>query len=121
MSRGASQTADRLVAALGDLLSREAIEALAGAGLRVRALQARISPLVTALSDLASDPAEPQLAGAIGKLVEKRKHNQALMQESLARMRRELDGRGRALERLRRVRPVYGRQNAVATRLNAAS
>ncbi len=114
-------TGERLVAALGDLLSREAVEALAGAGLRVRALQARIEPLVTALSQLAAEASQRHLAGAIRGLAEKRLQNQRLMQDSLVRMRGEIDSRTRALERLRRVRPVYGKQNAVATRLNVAT
>jgi hypothetical protein len=106
---------------LGDLLSREAVEAMAGAGLRVRALQARIEPLVTALSELAAESSHRHLAGAIQGLVEKRRRNQLLMQEALVRIRGEIDSRTRALERLRRVRPVYGKQNAVATRLNVAT
>ncbi len=121
MSTSPAGTGERLVAALGDLLSREAVEAMAGAGLRVRALQARIEPLVTALSELAEESSQKHLSGAIRGLGEKRRRNELLMHESLVRLRGEIDSRTRKLERLRRVRPVYGKQNAVATRLNVAT
>jgi hypothetical protein len=121
MNRGAAATGERLVAALGDLLSREAVEAMAGAGLRVRALQARISPLVAALSKLAAESPPGPLAGAIAGLARKREQNQALMCHSLARLRGEIETRAQALERLKRVRPAYGKQRAVATCLNVAT
>ncbi|HEY1763994.1 MAG TPA: hypothetical protein VGF85_03660 [Opitutaceae bacterium] len=121
MSEGATARGERLAAALGDLLSREAVEALAGAGLRVRALQSRIAPLVAALSTLAADSPRGPLRSAIDGLAEKRRQNQALMSRSLSRLRDEIDARGLALDRLKRVRPAYGRQRAVATRLNVAT
>jgi hypothetical protein len=120
MNRGATATGERLVAALGDLLSREAMEALAGAGLRVRALQARISPLVAAVSKLAAEAPRGPLAGAIEGLARQREHNQALMRHSLARLRGEIETRAQALERLKQMRPAYCKQR-VATRLNVAT
>lgn len=121
MSESATAKGERLVAALADLLSREAVEALAGAGLRVRALQSRITPLVAALSKIAADSPHGPLQGAIEGLAEKRRQNQALMSRSLSRLRDEIDARGYALDRVKRVRPAYGKHRAVATRLNVAT
>lgn len=112
---------ERLVAALGDLLSREAVEALAGAGLRVRALQSRIAPLVAALAKIAAETPHGPLKSAIEGLAEKRRQNQALMSKSLSRLRDEIDLRGFALDRARRVRPAYAKHRAIATRLNVAT
>ena len=121
MSESKIERGERLVAALGDLLSREAVAALAGAGLRVRALQSRISPLVAALSKLTAETRHGNLRSAVEGLAEKRRQNQALMSRSLSRLRDEIDSRGLALERLKRVRPAYCKHRAVATRLNVAT
>ncbi len=121
MSRGTFQTADRLAAALGDLLSREAVEVRSGAGLRVRALQARIGPLVAALVKLAAESPGHPFSGVVAGLVEKRRQNRMLMQRTLREMRQVIDSREETLQRMRHVSPVYRRQCAVASRLNATT
>jgi hypothetical protein len=115
------QAAERLVGALGDLLLREAVAARSGRGSRVRAVQARIRPVVAALSALARESPQPRLAGAISSLVERRRQNQLLMKAALVRLREQIDTRSRALGRLQRVSPLYARRRAVASRLNVST
>jgi|SRR5271165_4444250 len=121
MRNAGSEAADRLVAALGDLLSREAVEARAGAGSRVRSIQERISPVVESLSKLAKESPNPRLAGALERLVEKRRQNRLVMQAALNSLRRDIEDRTKALERLRYVGPAYRPRNLVASRLNAST
>lgn len=121
MSRGSFQSVDRLAAALSDLLSREAVEARAGSGLRVCALQARIQPLVAALARLAGESPGHAFAGIVASLLEKRRQNTLLMQCKLRDMKRALDAGDETLRRIRHVSPVYRRQACVASRLNATT
>jgi hypothetical protein len=121
MKNGSSITADRLVEALRDLLSREALAARAGSGTRVRALQERIKPMVALLARLASEPSGSFLAGDISELVEKMRQNRLLMQQSLMRLRMEIESRSEALGRARRIKPIYRAKPTVAVRLNASS
>ena len=118
MSRGAFQPADRLIVALDDLLSREAHAARSGSGLRVRDLQARIEPLVAALANLAGESPGHGFSAKVASLVEKRRQNIVLMQESLGRMRSEIDARAETLARIRRVSPAYLPQANPAPRLD---
>lgn len=121
MSRGAFQSVDRLAAALGDLLAREAVEVRAGSGLRVRALQARIGVLVEALVKLAGESPGHHFAGVVAGLVETRRQNTLLMQRALGGMRQAIDAKEATLKRIRHVSPVYRPQRGVASRLNATS
>jgi hypothetical protein len=121
MSGDTSITADRLVGALRDLLSREAVAARAASGTRVRALQARIEPLVALLARIAAEPSGSYLAGDIARLVETMRHNRLLMQQSLMRIRMEIEAKSQAVARIRRVNPAYRARGAVARRLDASS
>jgi hypothetical protein len=114
-------TADRLIGALRDLMSREAVAARAGSGTRVRALQERIEPLVALLARIASEPSVSYLSRDIADLVETRRQNRLLMQQSLMRLRMEIESKNETLGRLRRVRPAYQSASPVARRLNATT
>jgi hypothetical protein len=116
-----SQAADRILGALGDLLSREAVAARAGSGLRVRAIQERMKPLVEALPELAVQSRSPQVTESISRLRELRRQNVLLMQEALRRICREIHSRTDALDRARRISPAYGARIAVASNLNVCT
>lgn len=114
------ETADRLVAALRDLLSREAVAARSGSASRVRAIQARISPLVVALSKMLSQ-LSPDLKEDVAELVEARRQNTLLMKEALLQIRSNIKATSEALGRVRKVGPAYRRGTAVASRLYAST
>jgi len=116
-----AETAERIVASLGELLAREAVAARAGSGSRVLAIQVRIAPLLEALSGMAGQLRSAWIHAALLGLAERRRQNVLLMQEALLKTRREIDSRSEALERLRRVRPAYGARTPVASRLNACT
>jgi hypothetical protein len=113
------QAADRIVAALQDLLSREAVAARAGSGLRVRKVQERITPLLESLARMAAPSLSPSIDESIAGLADTRRQNVLLMQNALRRIGREIDSRAKALERVRRVSPAYAARTPVASRLNA--
>jgi|GEM_PF-2479433 hypothetical protein len=117
----APQAADRIMEALCDLLSREAVAARAASGLRVRSVQARIKPLMEALSRMAAFSASPGFNQAMARLSERRSDNLRLMREALARIRSERDARSAALARIQRVGPVYSGRIPVASRLDACT
>jgi len=121
MSRAAFQTADRLVSALGDLLDREAVAARSGSGTRVRAIQGRIGPLIEALTRLAVESPGHAFAGALAALAEKRRRNTALIEAALAKVRRDVELRAQASQRLGRISPAYGQRPETSSRLNASS
>jgi hypothetical protein len=121
MRGGAFQTADRLVAALGDLLDREAVEARCGSGTRVRAIQERIAPLVEALTRLAAESPGHDFAGGLAALAEKRRRNAILIEAAVAKLRQEMEFRSQASKRLSRISPAYGLRPGTSTRLNASS
>jgi hypothetical protein len=115
------QSAERIVSALRDLLSREAVAARAGSGLRVRAIQARTKPLVEALNGMSALAVSSRLKQAVADLAETRRRNLFLMKEAVGRIRREMNSRSVALARIRRIGPVYRSRTAVASRLNACT
>jgi hypothetical protein len=121
MRRGSFQTADRLVSALSDLLDREAVEARSGSGIRVRAIQGRIGPLVEALTRLAAESPGHDFAGGLAALAEKRRRNMALIEAALAKVRHEIELRSRAAQRLNQIGPAYGPKPTSSSRLNASS
>lgn len=121
MSKRSFKTADRLIAALNRLLSREEAAVRAGSGLRVRALQSRIAPLIATLARLGEESPGHEFSRGIVPLVEKRRQNMLLMKESLATIRREINARAEMLGRIRRVSPAYNPQVKIASRLNATS
>jgi hypothetical protein len=121
MSARSFQTAERLVGALRRLLASEEIEIRRGSGLRVRALQSRITPLVATLARLAADSPEYEISRGVQNLLEQRRRNTLLMRESLGKMRQGIDARSDALARIRVVGPAYGPRASVASRLDAVS
>ncbi len=118
---GDSQAADRIIAALRDLFSKEAAAARKGSGLRVRSVQARIKPLMEALSRMEGASASPRFNQSISSLSDRRSENLRLMREALARIRSEMDARSAALARIQRVGPAYSGRTHVASRLNACT
>lgn len=121
MSRAAFQTADRLIRALDDLLDRESVEARAGRGARLCALQARISPILATLVSLALESPAQGFTFAVASLVEKRQENIRLMKKSLDEIQGRIYARAEALQRARTISPAYGSGPSVATRLNAST
>ncbi len=119
--KGSSHAAERIVAALDDLLAREAVAARAASGSRLRVIQSRITPLLESLSEMAEHLRSPRIRESMVGLAEKRRRNVLLMQDALLRIRREIDSRSEALERVRRVSPAYGGRTPVASRLNACT
>jgi hypothetical protein len=119
--RDSSQAAARIVTALDNLLAREALAARSASGTRLRVIQRRITPLLESLSEMAGQLRSPQIRESMMGLAEKRRKNVLLMQDALLRIRREIDSRSEALERVRRVSPAYGGRTPVASRLNACT
>jgi hypothetical protein len=115
------QAAGRILAALDELLAREAVAARAASGSRLRVIQNRITPLLESLSEMAGELRSPRIRESMLCLAEKRRQNVLLMQDALLRIRREMDSRAEAVERLRRVSPAYGARMPVASRLNACT
>jgi hypothetical protein len=120
MSRATFQTVDRLIKALDDLLEQESVEARAGRGTRLCALQARISPILATLVSLAHESPARGFTFAVASLVGKRRENIRLMRKSLDEIQGRIHARADALQRTRAISPAYGSGPTVATRLNAS-
>jgi len=118
MTPGRRAQARRLIAALADLLAREALAARGGSGLAVRALQARISPLIRRLVELSEPGFDPELAEAWAEIRQRREDNRRLMEAARERLRAEIAAKTANLGRLRRIAPAYRRRPGAATYLD---
>jgi hypothetical protein len=119
--RSPIQTADRIEESLLDLFSREALAARSGSGIRVRAVQERIKPLIEALCAVAEQKRSPRVEETLSRVADARRENVRLMQAALGGIRRELDSTSVALGRARRLSPAYGAGAKVASRLNTCT
>jgi hypothetical protein len=119
----AQQTAHRLLAALEDLASQEAVLLRSLDLVEAVQISERAAPLVEKLCALAGDPDLAPLRPRIEELVAQRRRNAVLLDSHLARLQSELRRIDEARSRLSRVAPVYngGVAPALESRLNTAA
>lgn len=120
MSTRASHDADRLVLALEDLVAQEGLEARRGSVERIRLVQSRISPLVSALSNLCAECRDPSLRARLASLAEKRAESTRVMEAARDSLFSRIQTGKAALLRMRRISPAYGSGFHAASRLNAS-
>lgn len=111
-----AQTCARLVAALEDLVAREAatLEARDFAG--VIEIQKRAAPLVELLGAHADDVTDPALRERLRALLARRHQTGEWLAEQIEHAREALGQAHEGRRRLRQIAPVYGRGQAVAAR-----
>jgi hypothetical protein len=127
--KSAGQTAARLLAALEDFASREAVLLQTGQYAEMAEVQRRAAPLVFRLCALASEPDAAAFAGRVAALVARRRETMVGLQERRNFVRAERQRLAATSERLRLV-SRYGKSSprltsesfpiARSARLNAA-
>ncbi len=117
------QTACRLLAALEDFASQEAVLLRSLDLVEAVQISERAAPLVEKLCALAVDPDLAVLRPRIEELVSQRRRNAVLLDSHLARLQSELRRIDEARNRLSRVAPVYngGLGTALEPRFNTAA
>lgn len=115
------QTAQRLLSALEDFASQEAVLLRSLDLVEAVQISERAAPLVEKLCSLAIDPGVSSLRPRVEELVAQRRRNAVLLDAHLARLQGELRRIDEARLRLSRVAPVYGGMAPVESRLNTAA
>ena len=115
------KTATRLLLALEDLVSREAVVLRSTNYLEAVTIQERARPLILELARLANQPGVADLKPRVDALMEQRIASWHYIDANLGRMQDELARINEARVRLARFAPVYGARGAKPSRLNAAA
>jgi hypothetical protein len=115
------QTAQRLLSALEDFASQEAVLLRSLDLVEAVQISERAAPLVEKLCALAVDPGVAVLRPRVEDLVARRRRNSVLLDAHLARLQGELRRIDEARVRLARVAPVYGGASPTESRLNTAA
>lgn len=104
----------RLLAALDDLVEREAIGVAARDLVTVGEMQQRAAPLVAGLAELGMEAADEAARARVAALLARRQHSINLMESQLAVLREELLALGEGTRRVAQIAPVYGRAEGAA-------
>jgi len=115
------QTAQRLLAALEDLVARESVLLRTTNYLEAVTIQERAGPLVQELARLADQPGVDSLKERVAALMAIRMESWHYIDANLDRMQQELARINEARARLGRIAPVYAARGAKFSRLNAAA
>lgn len=115
------QTANRLLGALEDFVSRETT--LLGSMDFVEAvdLQERAAPLIDRLCSLAPDPAVAVLRDRVEELVERRARNYDFLERQLRQLQADLRRVNDARNRINRIGPAYSTLQPIESQLNTAA
>ncbi len=111
-----AQTCVRLVAALEDLVAREAATLEARDFPAVIELQQRAAPLVALLGARASDVTDPALRARLQGLIERRRQTGEWLSEQIEKTREALAETNEGRRRVRQIAPVYGSRCAPVSR-----
>lgn len=101
------QRGRRLLAALSELASQEAVLVRSLDLVEALQLAERAAPLVTEVCGLAAEPDAAEIRPAVAALVERRRRSSACLEEHLARVRDELRRIDEARRRTARTAPAY--------------
>lgn len=105
----------RLLGALEDLVTQEAMQ-LAGENFEaVRQTQERAAPLVTELARLGRMTAIPAVRPRIEALLARRRQNQERLSGQIQRVREALQGTQAKRLRIAQIAPAYGRQTPIGS------
>jgi hypothetical protein len=118
------QRGRRLLAALEDLASQEAVLVRSLDLVEALQLADRAAPLVTEVCGLAAEPDAAEIRPAVAALVERRRRSAVCLEEHLARVREELRRLDEARRRTARTAPAYRpirETPAVESHLNTAA
>jgi hypothetical protein len=111
-----AQTCARLVAALEDLVAREAATLEVRDFAAVVHLQERCAPLVALLGAHADDVTDPALRARIRALIERRNQTGEWLSEQIEKTREALAVANEGRRRVAQIAPAYGRGAPVPIR-----
>jgi hypothetical protein len=109
-----AQTCARLVAALEDLVAREAATLEARDFTAVVEIQGRCAPLVELLGAHAAEVTDAALRQRIRALLDRRQQSGEWLSEQIEKTREALADANEGRRRIRQIAPVYGRIPALA-------
>ncbi len=120
--RARKQKFDRLLSALDDLVTQEAMTVKAGDYAAVGDIQRRADPLVSMIATLGPEVDDAMARARVAALLARRQHNIDFIEAQLATARDELEAVQESIRRMAKMAPVYGRaENAgKKPRFNAA-
>jgi len=108
----AGQKFQRLVSALDDLVTQEAVNLNDRDFEAVLDLQRRADPIVTALAELGVAVADAMTRARLTSLLARRQGNIDVLESQLATTREELEAVQASAGRIARIAPIYGRAGA---------
>jgi hypothetical protein len=111
-----AQTCARLIAALEDLVAREAATLEARDFAAVIEIQQRAAPLVELLGAHAADVTDPALRTRLRTLLDRRQKTGEWLSEQIEKTRESLAEINEGRRRARQIAPVYGHRHAPASR-----
>ena len=114
-----AQTCRRLLAALEDLAAQETTALAAGDFAELAKLSRRAAPLVEHLAAHGPAVADHSFRSRVHALLERRRHNDAVLSEQLARAKLELKRANESQRRIAQIGSIYGRPGAATRALSA--
>jgi hypothetical protein len=111
-----AQTCARLIAALDDLVAREAATLAARDFAAVIELQQRAAPIVELLGAHAADLTDPALRARLRSVIDRRQRSGEWLAEQIEQTREALAETNEGRRRVRQIAPVYGVRRAPGSR-----
>lgn len=116
------QKFDRLLGALDELITLEALTLKAGDYAAVGEIQRRVQPVLTTVVNLGGDCADRLVRARVAGLLARRQHSIEFIETQLETARAELAAVQESASRMAKIAPAYGRSESVgrAPRFSAA-